>query len=111
MTHTMSAVPELSWFTTRQRPPRQRLPSDGFFEHAAPHLPSASTTHPGVASEKALASLGRRQGSAAASWISMANRVPYFFIPAVKFVITVTDWLTCCEIRSSMIFLPSGESW
>ena len=43
-------------------------------------------------------------------WISMAGRVAYFFNPAVKFVTTVTDWLTCCEIRSSMIFLPSGET-
>jgi hypothetical protein len=28
---------------------------DGFFEHDAPHLPSVSSTHPGVVSEKALA--------------------------------------------------------
>ena len=34
---------------------RQRLPSDGFFEHDAPHLPSPLSTHPGVVSEKALA--------------------------------------------------------
>jgi hypothetical protein len=36
----------------------QRLPSDGFFEDDAAHLPSASSTHPGVVSEKALASSG-----------------------------------------------------
>jgi hypothetical protein len=41
------------------RPPRQRLPSDGFFEHDASHFLSALSTHPGVASEKALALSGR----------------------------------------------------
>ncbi len=44
------------------RPPRQRLPSDGFFEHDASHLLSALSTHPGVASEKALASTVRNRG-------------------------------------------------
>jgi hypothetical protein len=34
---------------------RQRLPSDGFFERDASLLLSALSTHPGVASEKALA--------------------------------------------------------
>jgi hypothetical protein len=34
----------------------------------------------------------------------------YFFNPAVKFVTTVTDWLTCCGTRSRRIFLPSGET-
>jgi hypothetical protein len=33
-----------------------RLPSDGFFERDASHLLTALSTHPGVASEKALAS-------------------------------------------------------
>jgi hypothetical protein len=33
----------------------------------------------------------------------------HFFNPAVKFVTTVTDWLTCCGIRSRRIFLPSGD--
>ena len=33
----------------------------------------------------------------------------HFFNPAVKFVITVTDWLTCCGTRSRRIFLPSGD--
>ena len=32
----------------------------------------------------------------------------YFFSPAVKFVTTVTDWLTCCETWSIRNFLPSG---
>jgi len=36
-------------------PTAQRLPSEGFFEHDAPHLPSASSIHPGDVSEKALA--------------------------------------------------------
>jgi len=31
-----------------------------------------------------------------------------FFNPAVKFVITVTDWLTCCETWLKRIFFPSG---
>ncbi len=34
----------------------------------------------------------------------------YFFNPAVKFVITVTDWLTCCETTFRRIFLPSGDT-
>jgi hypothetical protein len=33
----------------------------------------------------------------------------YFFNPAVKFVTTVRDWLTCCGTRSRRIFLPSGD--
>ena len=41
----------------------QRLPSDGFFEHDAPYLPSASSTHPGVVSEKALASSISNRGT------------------------------------------------
>jgi len=36
------------------RPPRQGLPSDCFFERDASHLLSAQSTHPGIASEKAL---------------------------------------------------------
>ena len=32
----------------------------------------------------------------------------FFFTPAVKFVTTVTDWLTCCETLSRRIFFPSG---
>jgi integrase len=39
------------------RPPRQRLPSDGFFERDASNLLSVLSTHPHVGSEKALASL------------------------------------------------------
>jgi len=45
-------------FSSRRKVPRpahQRLPSDGFFERDASHLFSALSTHPGVASEKALA--------------------------------------------------------
>ena len=48
---------ELPAFT----PPPQRLPSDGFFERDAAHLLSALSTHPGVTSEKALASFANKQ--------------------------------------------------
>ena len=34
----------------------------------------------------------------------------HFFSPAVKFVITVTDWLTCCDTTFKRIFFPSGET-
>ncbi len=45
------------------RPPRQLLPSDGFFERDAQHLLSALSIHTGFASEKALASSGSYDGS------------------------------------------------
>ena len=44
-----------SYRESRVRRTRERLPSDGFFERDASPLLSTSSTHPGVASEKALA--------------------------------------------------------
>ena len=46
-------------FAYPPRPPRHRLPFDGFFERDAPDVLSALRTHPGVTSEKALALYGK----------------------------------------------------
>ena len=49
------------------------------------------------------ASVSQRDG------LDPITRFVHFFNPAVKFVTTVTDWLTCCGTRSRRIFLLSGE--
>jgi len=55
---TPGRVPHRPTSPTRQRPPRQRLPSDGFFERAPqPSIPIHSVDQ-GRASEKALTSSG-----------------------------------------------------
>jgi hypothetical protein len=81
--------PSLAPFNLHKCLVRRASPSDGFFERDASHLLVALRTHPGVASEKALAS----SGPIPTALIHLVNwnwERNYFFTRACQFVTTVS---------------------